>query len=100
MRSLTWKWNALLRKQKPKDPTPSILSIDSQSVKKAPFVQEQTGIDGNKKVNGRKRSLQNFPKEFSQGVLSQRGSLRGGPSDKQGFLEVSYSKYMKFLKML
>ena len=32
--SLTWKLNALLREQKSKEPTPSVLSIDSQSVKK------------------------------------------------------------------
>lgn len=37
--------------------TPSMLSIDSQSVKVAPFIQEDKGIDGNKKVNGRKRHL-------------------------------------------
>ena len=33
MRSLTWKLNALFRHQKSKEPTPSALSIDSQSVK-------------------------------------------------------------------
>ena len=37
--------------------TPSLLAIDSQSVKIMPFVGEQTGIDGNKCINGRKRSL-------------------------------------------
>ena len=57
LRNLTWKLNALFRQQKSKEPTPSVLSIDSQSVKKAPFVREQTGIDGNKKVNGRKRHI-------------------------------------------
>ena len=49
--------NMLLREQKDKESTPSAVSIDSQSVKKAPFVSEQTGIDGNKKVNGRKRHI-------------------------------------------
>ena len=57
LRNLTWKLNTLFRQQKSKEPTPSVLSIDSQSVKKAPFVHEQTGIDGNKKVNGRKRHI-------------------------------------------
>ena len=57
LRNLTWKLNTLFRRQKLKEPTPSILSIDSQSVKKSPFVHEQTGIDGNKKVNGRKRHI-------------------------------------------
>jgi hypothetical protein len=32
-------------------------AIDSQSVKKGMFVSEETGIDGNKKINGRKRHI-------------------------------------------
>jgi putative transposase len=32
-------------------------AIDSQSVKKGMFVSDDTGIDGNKKVNGRKRHI-------------------------------------------
>ena len=34
-----------------------MLSIDSQSVKIAPFINQQTGVDGNKKINGRKRHI-------------------------------------------
>ncbi len=34
-----------------------MFSIDTQSVKAAPFVSEQRGIDGNKRVNGRKRHV-------------------------------------------
>jgi len=49
--------NMLLREQEGRAATPSAVSIDSQSVKKAPFVSEDTGIDGNKKVNGRKRHI-------------------------------------------
>ena len=37
--------------------TPSLLAVDSQSVKAAPCVKEGRGIDGNKKVNGRKRHI-------------------------------------------
>ena len=37
--------------------SPSLLANDSQSVKKVQFVQEATGIDGNKFVNGRKRTI-------------------------------------------
>lgn len=55
--NLNWTLNRLLRRQKSKEPSPSAVSIDSQSVKKAPFVNDQTGIDGNKKVNGRKRHI-------------------------------------------
>ncbi|NJM94655.1 MAG: IS5 family transposase [Cytophagales bacterium] len=35
----------------------SLVCIDSQSVKAGPFVSEERGIDGNKKVNGRKRHI-------------------------------------------
>ena len=37
--------------------TPSLCAIDSQSVKKVQFVSIETGIDGNKKINGRKRTI-------------------------------------------
>jgi transposase len=36
---------------------PSLGIIDSQSVKLAPMIYEYRGIDGNKKINGRKRQL-------------------------------------------
>lgn len=36
---------------------PSMGAIDSQSVKKGMFIDTDTGIDGNKKVNGRKRHI-------------------------------------------
>lgn len=40
-----------------KEPTPSMVCIDSQSVKSVPFVKKDKGLDGNKYVNGRKRHL-------------------------------------------
>ena len=49
--------NMALRRQQGKQCTPSVVSIDSQSIKKAPFVGEETGIDGNKRINGRKRHV-------------------------------------------
>lgn len=48
---------ALERKRQEKDVTPSLLAIDSQSVKKMQFIKEETGIDGGKNVNGRKRTI-------------------------------------------
>lgn len=45
------------RKRQDRAETPSLLAIDSQSVKIMQFVEEETGIDGNKKINGRKRSI-------------------------------------------
>lgn len=37
--------------------TPRLLAVDSQSVKKVQFIVEETGIDGGKLINGRKRTL-------------------------------------------
>ncbi|TWF33966.1 DDE family transposase [Chitinophaga polysaccharea] len=34
---------------------PSVAAIDSQSIKKSAFVSIETGIDGGKNINGRKR---------------------------------------------
>ena len=45
------------RKRQQREDTPSLLAIDSQSVKIVQFIDEETGIDANKKINGRKRSI-------------------------------------------
>ena len=37
--------------------TPSLLAIDSQTVKIMQFIEKETGVDGHKKINGRKRSI-------------------------------------------
>ncbi len=57
LEKLNWQLNIRERKRRKKEDSPSLLCIDSQSIKVAPFVRQQTGIDGNKKVNGRKRHL-------------------------------------------
>ena len=49
--------NQLDRKQVGREPFPSLLCIDSQSVKLTPMIHEHRGIDANKKVNGRKRQF-------------------------------------------
>lgn len=49
--------NQLERTQKGRKPTPSVGFADSQSVKLVPMLYEHRGIDGNKKVNGRKRHI-------------------------------------------
>lgn len=54
---LNWHLNRQERKRQEKADTPSMLSIDSQSVKIASFIEEETGVDGNKKINGRKRHI-------------------------------------------
>lgn len=45
------------RKRQDREATPSLVAIDSQAVKIMQFINEQTGIDGNKKINGRKRNI-------------------------------------------
>lgn len=49
--------NQIDRQREGRDPNPSALCIDSQSVKLAPFICEFRGMDGNKRVNGRKRQF-------------------------------------------
>ena len=47
--------NELDRKRVDRMPTPSLICIDSQSIKLSPMVGEERGLDPNKRVNGRKR---------------------------------------------
>lgn len=47
--------NMLRRAKAGRDPNPSLVCVDSQSVKLAPLVKESRGIDNYKKINGRKR---------------------------------------------
>ncbi|RIV17150.1 IS5 family transposase [Fibrisoma montanum] len=45
------------RKQAGREAQPSVLSIDSQSVKLSPLICEYRGMDAHKRVNGRKRQF-------------------------------------------
>jgi transposase len=49
--------NEIERQKHDKEPTPSLVCVDSQSVKLAPMIFEDRGTDGGKKVNGRKRQV-------------------------------------------
>ena len=49
--------NEIDRLRSGRNALPSLLCADSQSVKLSPMIFEQRGIDGNKKVNGRKRQV-------------------------------------------
>lgn len=57
LKRLNWHLNRQERQRQKKEPSPSMLSIDSQSVKVGPFISQETGVDGNKKINGRKRHI-------------------------------------------
>ena len=56
MRINTWV-NAQDRKNTDREEKPSLILIDSQSVKLAPMIRKDRGFDANKKVNGRKRQF-------------------------------------------
>ena len=47
--------NSQVRLQAGREALPSLMCVDSQSVKLAPFIGQYRGIDANKKVNSRKR---------------------------------------------
>jgi transposase len=49
--------NAYTRRQEGRFETPSVLALDSQSVKKTTFIHIETGVDGGKNINGRKRHI-------------------------------------------
>ena len=55
--SLNFLLNSFIREHAGREATPSLGCIDSQSIKIAPMIFEDKGIDGNKKVNGRKRQV-------------------------------------------
>ena len=45
------------RNREIKNDTPTLVSIDSQSIKTVQFTSKEVGVDGNKKINGRKRHV-------------------------------------------
>lgn len=49
--------NMVERIQHERDPSPSLVFVDSQSVKLSPMIIEERGVDGNKNINGRKRQI-------------------------------------------
>lgn len=49
--------NQIERLRQGKTPTPSLVCIDSQSIKASSFIRQDKGIDGNKLINGRKRHI-------------------------------------------
>ena len=66
------------RKRQNKASTPSMLSIDSQSIKTGPFVSKDKGIDGNKKINGRKRHVITDTLGLVWGVVVHAANLPDG----------------------
>jgi len=90
---LNWQLNIKERQRQQKGDTPSLLSIDSQSVKIASFIQQDTGVDGNKKINGRKRHVITDTLGLIWGVVVHAANLADGAMAQQlvdpllGYLE-------------
>ena len=55
--TINWQLSQLERLAWDKKKDPSLVCVDSQSVKVVPFSYEDVGVDGFKKVNGRKRHI-------------------------------------------
>lgn len=77
------KLNEMERKRVGREVTPSMVSVDSQSVKIAPLIKSDKGIDGGKKVNGRKRHIITDTLGLVWGVLVTAANLNDG---KQGIV--------------
>jgi len=54
--AVSFQMSELAREASSRNPSPSLLSIDSQSLTGEPGIEDR-GLDGNKKVNGRKRHI-------------------------------------------
>ena len=68
------------RARQGKESTPSLLCIDSQSIKSVPFVNQDKGIDGNKLINGRKRHLIVDTLGLVWGVVVHAADIHDGSS--------------------
>ena len=75
---LNWQLNRKERQRQKKEDTPSLLNIDTQSVKVAAFVRKDTGVDGNKKINGRKRHVITDTLGLIWGVVVHAANLADG----------------------
>lgn len=71
---------------------PTLGAIDSQSIKIAPLIKEGKGIDGNKKINGRKRHIivdtQGLPLSIYVGAANEADGKEG--IELLAFLQKNY----------
>jgi len=84
------KLNRLERRRQHRNPTASLNSIDSQSVKVSSFIKEDKGFDGHKKINGRKRHIITDTMGLVIGVLVTAANKHDGTIGIQLFGEVKY----------
>ena len=68
-----------------KEETPSAVCADSQSIKISPFISSHTGVDGNKKLKGRKRHIVTDTLGLVLGVITTSANAHDGTEGKKIF---------------
>lgn len=87
-----------VREKKGKEASPSLGLVDSQSVKTA-SVTEEKGLDGNKKVNGRKRFLLTDTLGLIMGILIVAANV-GERAGAEKLFSETQGKYPRLKKVL
>jgi putative transposase len=87
-----------VRVKKGKEVSPSLGLVDSQSVKTASLTTEK-GLDGNKKINGRKRFILTDTMGWLMGILIVAANA-GERAGAQELFEQSQGKYPRLSKVL
>ena len=80
LEALLYKLSLQIRKKQGRQPEPTLVIVDAQSVKTTAGTSEQKGFDGDKKVTGRKRHLG----VDTQGNVVAAGVTSAGVHDKMG----------------
>ena len=87
-----------VRVKKGKEISPSLGLVDSQSVKTA-SVTEEKGVDGNKKVNGRKRFIVTDTLGLMMGILIVAANV-GERAGAEKLFNQTHGKYPRLAKVL
>ena len=87
--------HSLIRKQAGRQESPSLSIIDSRSVKTSHHVDSKRGIDGNKKVKGRKEHMLGLP----LAVAIHEANLHGSKGAPQVIEKLAY-KFPRIVKIL
>ena len=87
-----------VRHKKGQESSPSLGLIDSQSVKTASVTREK-GIDGNKKVNGRKRFILTDTLGLLMGIIIVAANV-GERSGAEKLFQTTQGKYPRLVKVL
>lgn len=82
-----------------KETSASLMCADSQSIKAGPFISQNKGIDGNKRVNGRKRHILVDTLGLILGVVVSAANLNDG-AQGIGLLKKCAAKFSRLKKIL